>query len=312
MKRALALLVLLAGCTDAAPGESAARRPDPAPGDALTGTEWDVAAIGARPVLERTFPTLTFAPPPPGDASGRGVVGGYDGCNGFTGRYRRDGDRFQAEDLTSELEGCLPAVSEQADAYASALARAVRVRLAGAEPALLDSAGTVALALRRHPERSVDAAALTRGRWRLVSIETLPPPPGPPMPPPRPVPPPPPPGGILVPRLPVPPSAPAPGGHADEPPPPPDPNVPAPEVVVSFGSDGTLSGTAGCRVLAGTYRLSGDDLSLPSFGVDDQACSPGERTRFVAYGLASGEVEVSDRQLVLHHRDGTRVVFARP
>ena len=127
------------------------------------------------------------------------------------------------------------------------------------------------------------------------------------MPPPRPVPPPPPPGGLPAPR-----SAPAPVGDADEPPPQPDPDVPSPEVVVSFGSDGTLSGTAGCRVLTGTYRLTGDDLSLPSFGVDDQACSPGERTRFVAYGLTSGEVEVSNRRLVLHHPDGTRVVFASP
>ena len=82
--------------------------------------------------------------------------------------------------------------------------------------------------------------------------------------------------------------------------------------MVSFAPDGTLSGTAGCRVLTGTYRLDGDDLSLAAFGIEDRACSPNERTRSVAYGLTPCEVQVSDRQLVLHHRDGTRAVVPRP
>ena len=81
---------------------------------------------------------------------------------------------------------------------------------------------------------------------------------------------------------------------------------------MSFSPDGTLRGTAGCRVLSGTYRLDGDDLALPSFGIDDAACSPSEQARAMSYGLTSGEVEVSDRRLVLHDRYGGRTVFVRP
>ena len=308
MRLALALVVLSACADGPAPSAGGPADPPPAgsPGagapdapDRLTGSEWDLIEIDGRPTLDRTFPTLSFVPPPPGVPAepGAGQMSGYDGCNNFGVRYRLDGDQIAADELVSELQGCLPAVMDQADAYTAALVAAARVRWDDDRLVVSDSLGAEALVFRRHAERSVDAAALTRGRWRLASVEALPPPPGPPMPPPPPVPPPPPPPYPLPPP---------------EPPPPPlDPDALPPEVVVSFGADGVVRGTAGCRTLAGTYRLSGDDLSLPSFGVNDAACSPSERTRAVDYGLTSGEVEVSDRRLILYTRGGGRVTFVR-
>ncbi len=264
--------------------------------DALEGTEWDLVAVGGQPVLDRTFPTLRFSP---------GHLGGYDGCNNFGASYDLGTDdgrahrSFAASDLTTELQGCLPAVGDQASAFTAALATAVRLRLDGDALTALDSTGTATLAFRRHRQRPVDLAALRRGRWRLASVETLPPPPGPPMPAPPPAPPPPPP-----PPSPPRPTPPAPAPLA------PDPTAARAETVVSFAADGTLRATAGCIVYRGTYALDGDDLMLPSLSRDDTACSDGHPPDVL--GLTDGEVDVSDARLVVHDRWGGRAVFLRP
>lgn len=264
----------------------------------LVGTEWDLVSVADRPVLERTFPTLRFAQAPPGvpPLPGQIEAGGFDGCNRFGLRIRLDGDRVETGDLLSQMVDCLPAVVGQASSITTALVEAARLRLSDDRLDVLDSAGTTTLSFRSHPDRSVDVAALHRGRWRLVLVETPAPPPGPPM----------------LPPLPMPPPPPGPAPPPESPPPPLGPTASPLEVVVTFGANGAFRGTAGCRTFEGTYGLRGDDLTLSSYRIDSDACTPSERSRTVEIGLTGGEIDVSDRRLAVHAQGGGLSVFVRP
>ena len=143
----------------------------------LDDTEWDVATLGGEPLLDGTRATLTFSSQPagPGPSDGYDLLGGYGGCNGFGGAYRLDGDRLSvppgAGGVVSTDMACGSAINEQEARYHAALRQAVRVRRDGDRLALVDSAGATLATFVRHPERSVDADALRRGRWRLASTE---------------------------------------------------------------------------------------------------------------------------------------------
>ena len=173
-------LALLSGVdTLAAFTADAPREPTP-----LDDTEWDVVSLEGEPLLDGTRATLTFSSEPsgPGPTDGYDLLGGYGGCNGFGGPYRLDGDRLlfppSNAGMVSTDMGCGPEINAQETRYHLAIARAVRVRhepapaqAGGDRLALLDSAGTALVTFVRHPERAVDADALRRGRWRLMSSQ---------------------------------------------------------------------------------------------------------------------------------------------
>ncbi|WP_412069098.1 META domain-containing protein [Rubrivirga sp. IMCC43871] len=151
------------------------RQPGP-----LDDTAWDLVTIDGTPALDATVATLRFSSQPigPGPDDGFDQFGGYSGCNWFGGGYRLDAlgpDRWRlltAGPVMSTERGCASPIGEQETAYYAALGQVRTVARDGDRLALADSAGAVRLAFRAHPERSVDAAALRRGRWRLASSES--------------------------------------------------------------------------------------------------------------------------------------------
>lgn len=301
MRSLLSLVVLVACAPDPTPRPPDAGSPARAADTTdswLMGTRWVATEIAGRPVLARTRPTLRFAPRPPGVGEGDGSIRGFDGCNAFGVGYRNEAGRFRTVgDQISQLQGCLPAVMEQANTFTAALNTAASAHREGNRLVLADSTGAPVLVLGHAPARSVDGAALRGGQWRLKSVETLEPPPGPPMPPPPPVPPPPPP----------------PPGT-----PPYDPGPPQPradlageraETVVAFAPDGTFRATAGCVVFRGTYGVQSDEFSVTSLERDDGACP--DRYPPDVLGLQQGQVEVSADRLTFYDRSGARTVFVR-
>ncbi|WP_412061222.1 META domain-containing protein [Rubrivirga sp. IMCC45206] len=146
----------------------------------LDDTAWDLVTLDGAPALDATVATLRFSSDPlgPGPEDGFDQFGGYSGCNWFGGGYRLAALGPERWRLTtggpvmSTQRGCVDPIGQQETAYYAALEAVRTVARDGDRLALADSAGAVRLVFRAHPERSVDAAALRRGRWRLASSDS--------------------------------------------------------------------------------------------------------------------------------------------
>lgn len=177
-------LALLAGSDTLATFTADAPRP-PGP---LDDVEWEVVSLGGAPLLDGSRATLTFSSRPagPGPIDGYDLMGGYGGCNSFGGGYRLEPavgagvyrlshPASEGGVMTTQMS-CGPALNDQESRFHAAIWTAVAARHQP-EPsgrdrlALLDSAGTTLVTFERRPERSVDADALRRGCWQLVSTE---------------------------------------------------------------------------------------------------------------------------------------------
>jgi heat shock protein HslJ len=104
----------------------------------LEGTAWRLDGIGSgtdvvSSTLAGTEVTATF------DEARH--VGGFSGCNTYTGSYATDGEAITIGKIVSTHIGCAPDVSDQEASFFDALGRAASFQIQGSTLALLDDQG---------------------------------------------------------------------------------------------------------------------------------------------------------------------------
>ncbi|MBC7770736.1 MAG: META domain-containing protein [Phycisphaerales bacterium] len=107
-----------------------------APENALAGTQWRVATLGANTYTEQG-PTIEFA----GDR-----VVGSGGCNRFFGGYRTEGEAVSFSEIGSTEMACEPQIMQSETAFFQALAASRTFRRLGDTLILGDAnGGTIVL-----------------------------------------------------------------------------------------------------------------------------------------------------------------------
>ena len=140
----LAVLVLLAGCAreDAASNEvpaEAARAADASKPDvALTNTYWKLVELDGAAVEPGEGRELHMI------LRGEDQVGGYAGCNQFTGSVTVSGDGLSFGPIASTRRMC-PEVMHQEDAFLQALEQASRYDISGEDLAVENANGEVTM-----------------------------------------------------------------------------------------------------------------------------------------------------------------------
>jgi len=104
----------------------------------LEGTAWRLDGIGSgtdvvSSTLAGTEVTATF------DEARH--VGGFSGCNIYTGSYATDGEAITIGKIVSTHIGCAPDVSDQEASFFDALRRAASFQIQGSTLTLLDDQG---------------------------------------------------------------------------------------------------------------------------------------------------------------------------
>ena len=87
------------------------------------------------------------------------------------------------------------------------------------------------------------------------------------------------------------------------------------EATVTFGADGTVTGTTGCNRFVGQYTLDGDELALAPLASTRMMCEPALMEQEMAFLAALSWVaaaDVVDGRLRLSDLDGATVVVAVP
>ncbi len=135
-------------------GEGALLVFDAAPRNPLLG-KWTVDSYGVPPssvvaVLPDTEIDVVF---------GIGTVGGFAGCNSFSGTYGTNGTVVRISRLATTRLACDDAVMEQETAFLEALQGAALVEPRGATLNLTDRKGGIAVALARPMPPEPDASA---------------------------------------------------------------------------------------------------------------------------------------------------------
>ena len=135
-------------------GEGALLVFDAAPRNPLLG-KWTVDSYGVPPssvvaVLPDTEIDVVF---------GIGTVGGFAGCNSFSGTYGTNGTVVRISRLATTRLACDDAVMEQETAFLEALQGAALVEPRGATLNLTDRQGGIAVALARPMPPEPDASA---------------------------------------------------------------------------------------------------------------------------------------------------------
>ena len=143
---ALLATVLVAGC--AAPQPAADTPP-------LDGTSWVLSALPGRDLDGGATATLRFE---------QGRASGSDGCNRYDAGYTAQGGRIEIAVAASTRMACPPAVTEQAAAFAAALAAAKGYRVDGTRLQLLAADGAVRATL------AAQSQVLTGSSWRATAI----------------------------------------------------------------------------------------------------------------------------------------------
>lgn len=147
----LALLTACSSMTPAAPGASA---------PVLDGTSWTVTAIRGTATIADHQPTIAFA----GDRAS-----GMASCNQFNAGFSQSGSTVKLSPGALTAMACSPeAVMTQEQAFTAALATVAGVRSAGTAAELLDTAGTVVLALNPVPAET--PKPLTGTDWQLSAL----------------------------------------------------------------------------------------------------------------------------------------------
>ena len=115
------LLAFAAGCGGDDGDESAS--------ESFVGVPWLLSSGLDVEGWEATAPSATFTDE---------AVGGFTGCNRFTGAYTVDGDALELGAIGSTQMACAPPADEVERAYLAALERVAAWRLDDAELVLLD------------------------------------------------------------------------------------------------------------------------------------------------------------------------------
>jgi heat shock protein HslJ len=133
---ALALLLLLAGCTGGGgPGEAGEKAAS------IVGPVWTVEEIAGAPVSGETPITLQLGAD--GRASGRG------GCNSYGGAYTLAGEALHFSPLASTRMACAPALMDQEQRYFDTLAKVTHYAVADDGALLLETGEGKEIRLRR-------------------------------------------------------------------------------------------------------------------------------------------------------------------
>ncbi len=97
--------------------------PSPEAAKPLWGTEWQLQAIGAQPVMAQSLASLAF--PEVGRAAGHGS------CNRFSGAVAVKGDHLSFDNIFSTKMACPGEAMAQERSYLSALQKATRYERQG-------------------------------------------------------------------------------------------------------------------------------------------------------------------------------------
>ena len=98
----------------------------------LWGTQWQLQALGAQPVMARSKASLEFPE--------IGRVAGHGSCNRFSGSVTVTGDKLTFGNMASTKMACLGEAMSQERNYLSALQKATRYELQG-DTLLIHAAG---------------------------------------------------------------------------------------------------------------------------------------------------------------------------
>lgn len=133
MRRALALVLIVAGC--------AATGPKPAAGDPLSGTRWSLVSIGGSPVLASESTSMLFD---------KGRLAGSDGCNRYTTSYAASESSLEiGPNVAGTRMACAPQVMEEAKTFIAILGRTAGYRTDGDRMTLLDARGQPMAAFKK-------------------------------------------------------------------------------------------------------------------------------------------------------------------
>ena len=151
---AWALALLLVAC--AAP-------PTPLPGQALPGTEWELATLHGRQLVEGTNITLSFEVL---------VLRGFAGCNHYSADYQLVGNELQISFISITAQLCQEpqGVMAQEEAYMAALQRVATYRIADDRLTTWSGADDELMVFRQRVPSDMDPADLMGTRWRLDTI----------------------------------------------------------------------------------------------------------------------------------------------
>lgn len=158
--RKLAILTLASVLAACASTRGAAKAPG------LDGTAWTLAALPGRTLVENTSVTLQFED---------GRVSGSDGCNRFSGGYTVAGSALEiSPQMATTMMACEPHVSEQAQAFVSALKNTRSRRTQDGRLELLAADGRLAAALSAQSHSlagtSWEVTGFDNGRQAVVSL----------------------------------------------------------------------------------------------------------------------------------------------
>ncbi len=104
-----------------------------ATGESAIVGEWTVTAIGGRPVITESAPTLSFA--------SDGALGGNASCNSYSTTYSTSGSELNIESaIATTLMACDPSIDRQERAFLGALESLVTEQVGSFE---IDDTGTV-------------------------------------------------------------------------------------------------------------------------------------------------------------------------
>ena len=110
--------------------DDAARPPDTA---VLAARDWRLEALDGKRVDSDAPPVLRF--------QADGSLGGFAGCNTFSGAYALDGDRIRIGEIAVTRRACDDDDGSLENAFLDALGDAATVRRLGPRIALLDAGG---------------------------------------------------------------------------------------------------------------------------------------------------------------------------
>ena len=145
----------------------------PAGGSAITvllaDATWVLDLLDGRPLIEETFISLELH----GDR-----LWGLDGCNSFASQpgdgtiiAQADGSFSTPKEIVGTLQGCVEPedlLSDQADAYMTALRQAERFRFVGDRLEIFDASGAVRLVFLRQQPLPGRPVELLGTEWRLL------------------------------------------------------------------------------------------------------------------------------------------------
>ena len=140
--------------------------------DELVGQVWTLTALMGEPPLPVTTITVEFGQD---DTPSDGRVGGFSGCNTYSGPYEVSGSKLSfGQPMASTMMACEPAVMHQEQAYMTALGAVTGYEIKDATLTLYDGGKTAvaefAVVEQTLEGTSWDVIACNNGREAVVSV----------------------------------------------------------------------------------------------------------------------------------------------